>query len=628
MYIEKVMNNGIAYLRLVESVYVANDPTLKGSRKRIICSLGPLKKFDDGKPDFVQRLKESFKNGNPIIKELIPYCSSTSPLEKYKFDLSEGDPDCIGHPKLYSHCLIECILEELGLVSFFGRYKQFTNYDFDLLGFFRLLIYGRILNPASKINTINQNNDYYNPIIDNPYEYNVYDTLSFIEQYQTSIINKINKSLITSFGRTTNIIYYDVTNFFYETERPDDDLEDEEGNIIKKGIRKFGVCKEERKLPIVQMGLFIDEQGIPISIETFPGNTLDHLTVIESLENTIDNLNLKRYIFVGDRGVYRGNNTAHLLNRNNGYIISKSIAKTNKKEKEWIFNDEDYVFINQDFKYKSRLIKRTVRINDNEKQDIVEKVIVYWSKKFYDKQIAENKSFLDFIDKLEQSPSSFRLSKFESKNIAKYIKKEVVNKNTGEIINSDELKAVIDYEKINEFKSTFGYYQIVSSEIKMDDKSIIDAYHGLSRIEDQFRTMKGSLDTRPLFVRTEGHIKAHLLTCMIALIAIRIIQNKIVEYKKVNSNLFPKKEYKKIKGQLIPITPSEPEWEMGLSGDRIQKALNKWTVETLTNQYYRFNNLDDQDLKLILDAFNIKIPTKLFTKMDLKQIKTSIKITT
>jgi transposase len=79
------------------------------------------------------------------------------------------------------------------------------------------------------------------------------------------------------------------------------------------------------------MGLFMDEQGLPISIETFPGNTLDHLTMIDALSNTVDKLNLSRFIFVGDRGMCSGTNMVHLLKRNHGYIISKSIEKTSKK---------------------------------------------------------------------------------------------------------------------------------------------------------------------------------------------------------------------------------------------------------------------------------------------------------
>lgn len=605
MFVEKFSNNGIPYLRLVESQRYTNANGVRTVRKKSIYNIGPLKKFDDGMPDYVQRLKDSFKNGSPLIPELLPYCSSQPTLHKYALDIFEGDPDCIGHPKLYSHCLIEKILEELDLISFMGRYKQLTHYEFDLTGFFRLLVYGRILNPASKIKTVSQNNDYYLPIVKNLYEYNIYDTLDFLYDYKKSIINRINKSLVTSFHRTTNIIFYDVTNFYFEIEHPDEDYEDEDGNIIK-GIRKMGVCKEERKLPIVQMGLFMDEQGIPISIETFPGNTLDHLTVTESLKNSIEQLDMKKFIFVGDRGMYRGNNTSHLIETNNGYIISKSIEKTNKEEKAWIYDNEGYEG-NASFKHKSHTVKRTVKGNDGEMHTIVEKVVVYWSEKFYKKQVAENKSFLEFIEKLEQNPESFRITKSQSKNIKRFLKKECMNEETGEILESSKIKMMLDKEKINRYKESFGYYQIVTSELDMEDMRVIDIYHGLTRIENQFEIMKGALSTRPLRVRTPEHIEAHLLSCMIALIVIRIIQNKIVQFKGKSK---------------------DKHWENGLSAERIQKALNKWTVELISNDLYRFNNIDDADLKLILDAFDIKIPIKLFRAGELRSLKSSIKITT
>ena len=185
------------------------------------------------------------------------------------------------------------------------------------------------------------------------------------------------------------------------------------------------------------------------------------------------------------------------------------------------------------------------------------------------------------------------------------IKKDVVNDKAGGVLKSKDLKTILDYDKVNKYKESFGYYQIVTSELDMEDRKVIDIYHGLSRIEDQFRTMKSDLETRPIYVRTKEHIYSHLLICMISLIVIRIIQNKINEYTKQEA---------------------KNKWNMGLSGSRIQRALNKWTVSELGNGYYRFNDVDDADLKLILDSFNIEIPIKLFNKMELKNIKTSIKI--
>ena len=594
MFVETFMNNGKPYLRLVESKYVVKDGK-SSARKTVFLNLGPVSRFDDGKGDYVKRLKESFKNGNPLIKELLPYVTKKPDRVTYDISFKEGDPDCIGHNKLFSNALIERIMEEIGITSFIGRYKQLTNFEFDLMGFVRLLIYGRILSPASKIETTHQNNNYYSDIIKNIYEYNIYDTLSFLYDYRSNIINWINKRLIDKFSRKTNVIFYDVTNFFFEIENPDEGEED---------LRKMGVSKEQRRQPIVQMGLFMDENGIPISIETFPGNTLDHLTMQKALNNTIDNLNLDRFIFVGDRGMYRGDNTYYLINHNNGYIISKSIEKTSQEEKKWIYNQDDYIKVSDEFKYKSCIIKRKVKTEDGMK-DITEKVVVYFSQKFYNKQMNDNKNFLEFINKLEKNPENFRITKSMYGAIKKFIKKDLLNTKSGEVLKSNDLKAMIDYDKVNKYKSSFGYYQIVTSELDMDDKKIIETYHGLSRIEDQFRVMKGDLETRPLYVRTNEHIYSHLLICLLSLIIIRIIQNKIVNHLKINN---------------------DKNWNMGLSGARIQNALNKWTISELTNGYYRFNDIDDLDLKLILESFNINIPNKLFRMMELKNLKTSIKI--
>ena len=594
MALEIITNNGYKYIRVVENKYVVVNGS-PSCRKKVLLNVGPVSKFDDGKPDYIKRLKESFKNGNPLIPALLPYVEKKPVRETYDISFKEGDPDCIGHNKIFANALIERIMEEIGVTTFIGKYKAQTNYEFDLMGFVRLLIYGRILNPASKIATVNQNDNYYSDIIKDVYEYNVYDTLSFLYDYKDKLINWVNNRLISKFNRTTNVIYYDVTNFFFETEEPDEGEDD---------LRKMGVSKEHRKQPIVQMGLFMDEQGVPISIETFPGNTLDHLTLKSALDKSINNLNLSRFILVGDRGMYRGDNSYYLTNMNSGYIISKSIEKTAKEEKEWIYKQEGYNIVSKDFKYKSRVIKRKVTVGD-EKKDITEKVVVYFSKKFYDKQMHDNKSFLEFIDKLQKNPENFRISKSQSSTLKKFLKKELLNDKTGEILNSKDLKALLDFDKINKYKESFGYYQIVTSELDMDDKNIIDTYHGLSRIEDQFRVMKSDLETRPMYVRTKEHINSHILICLLSLIIIRIIQNKVINY----SN--PKVDNK---------------WSMGLSGSRIQTALNKWTVSEITNGYYRFNDLNDKDLKLILDSFEINIPTKLFKKMELHNIKTSIKV--
>ena len=606
MFIECVKNNGIPYLRLVQGVRVTNKDGYRSSRKKVILSIGPLSRFDDGLPDYVDRLKKSFKAGNPLIPELLPYCEDNKLVDVYRFSIKEGSPDCFGHPKFYSHLLLERILEELGLHTFFSSYKRLTKIKFDVYGFAKLLVFGRLLNPASKSATVRQNEDYYEPILKDYNPDNVYDTLTFIAENKDKIIRRMNTNLVKKAGRSPEVIYYDVTNFYFEIEDPDDDILDEEGNVLKKGQRKFGVCKEERHQPIVQMGLFMDDEGIPIAIESFPGNTLDHLTLRPAMKKTIDGLEFSRFMLIADRGICNYMNLLHLLDAGNGYIVSKSLMKSKKQEREWAYNDEGYTVISPDFKYKSRIVKRTVKDENGNSRQVEEQVVVYWSRKFEKRSIRENKKFLDFLEKLEDNPANFRITALQAKSLKKFMKKEYVNLKTGEILNSNDIRAFIDFNKVKAYKNSMGYYQLVTSELTMTPKTVIDKYHGLTQTEDQFKVMKGDLETRPIYVRTPEHVDAHLLICMIALVMMRIIQKRIRDFG--------------------PDKSKDLYWNVGMSAERIQQALNKWKVDKLPDDLYRFMNVDDPDLALILKAFNIEIPAKLYRRGELKAIKTGTKI--
>lgn len=607
MYVESFKNNGIPYLRLVRNDRVTNKKGIKTSTKTVVLNIGPLSRFDDGLPDYMERLKKSFKAGQPLIPLLLPYCEKTPPAQTYQFSMKEGSPDCFGHPKIFSHVLLERILEELGLNTFFSSYKRFSKLQYDVYGFAKLLIFGRLLNPASKSATVRQNGDYYEPVLGPHNPDNVFDTLDFLFANKDKIIRRINTNLVKKARRSPQVIYYDVTNFYFEIGAPDEDVLDEEGNILEKGLRRMGVCKEERKLPIVQMGLFMDDEGIPIAIETFPGNTLDHLTLRKSLENNIDGMDFSRFILIADRGICNYPNLLHVSDAGNGYIVSKSLLKSTKKEQEWTYSDDGYISVNKDFKYKSRIVKKTVKDENGNKRTIEEKVVVYWSRKFQARAEQENKKFLDFLKKLEEHPENFRITALQSKSLRKFFKKECVNEKTGEILDSSKIRAFVDFDKVAEYKKSLGYYQIVTSELTMDAQEVIEKYHGLTQIEDQFRVMKSDLETRPLYVSTPEHVTAHLLICMIALILMRIIQKRIRD------------------SGSVAIDP-DAYWSSGLNAGRIQAALNKWKVDLLPGDLYRFMDADAPDLKLILDAFGIRLPPKLYRRAELKHIKTEIKV--
>lgn len=148
---------------------------------------------------------------------------------------------------------------------------------------------------------------------------------------------------------------------------------------------------------------------------------------------------------------------------------------------------------------------------------------MYWSKRFQERSEKENKRFIDFLEKLEESPENFRITAAESISLKRFFKKECVNTKTGEVLNSADLKPMIDFSLVEEYKKEMGYYQIITSELTMSADEIIEKYHGMTQIEEQFHAMKGELETRPIYVRTPEHIEAHLLICLISLIILRII---------------------------------------------------------------------------------------------------------
>lgn len=515
MYIDIFKNNGTEYIRLRESYRTKTAEGKVAIRKKTICNIGPLSKFDDGQPDYLERLRESFRLGNPLIPELTEYTGKKPPIEKYSIRLQEGDPECVGHPQLYSHVFLDKLFDELGLEDFFRSYKGFSKIQYDVLNFVRLLVYGRILNPDSKMATLEQNDDYYTPLLKNFNKYNVYDTLDFIYENKEKIIRRMNTSLVKKWHRNPEIIFYDVTNFFFEIEDPDEDVLDEYGNVIEKGFRKIGVSKENRKQPIVQMGLFMDDQGLPISIESFPGNTLDANTFKPAISKSIDGLEYARFIMIADRGMCNYQNVFHLLDQDNGYILAKSLLKSTKAEQEWAYSDDGFIQESRDFKYKSRIMKRTVKDANGKKRTVTENVIVYWSRNFYERDLHENARFLETLEKILKNPKGFRITDMQARMLRPFFKSDFINSETGEVIAASKLKALLDKEKLEEFKSHFGYYQIITSEINMPPLEAIEKYHGLTRIEDQFRvdpypekwTLRRSAKSKHIYKFSSARIK-------------------------------------------------------------------------------------------------------------------------
>jgi transposase len=538
-----------------------------------IKGLGRLSKFDDGKPDYLKRLRKSFKDGEPLIKELTDFTIENKKIT-LTFDLKN---DKYADPKNIGYAFIKPYIEFLGLGDILRNFKSRSKIKYDLLGIVRLLIYGRILNPKSKLKTLDQNNDYFKPPVQGLKEKDIYKALDVLNKKSVSLQKTMNNKIKnSSIGRNTETLFYDVTNTYFETGYSDVDITDEiTGEILEIGLRKKGVSKEYRPEPIVQFGLYVDQNGLPISYKVFPGNTLDTTTLRPSIQESVDNFSLGRIIVVADRGLNSDKNISFLLSKNNGYIFSKSIKKNKPEVRNWILDKSEYKDKDNkkwsdesNFVLKSRIIKRKLATGE----EVEEKQIVYWSKAHYLREVKQNKKFMDYLDTVIEFPDKI---KDRQAKVEHFLKKEIVDKKTGKKMMGTKIKREIDIKKVNQWKALMGYYLICTSETKKSNLEIINKYKGLSKIEDSFRITKSDLKLRPVYLWTKEHINAHFLICFISLLIIRIIQFKILSNKE-NTVAFDDKN-----------------WEQGITAERLKYELKNFTADELTNGFYKISNPSD-----------------------------------
>ena len=613
MHIEAANNNGTKYLKLARCHRGTNSKGKRTIIKQVVLNIGPLSKFDDGKPGYLDRLRRSFRDGTPLIPALEPYVGGAA-AKTHVIRYRDGDPACEGETKRLAACVLDPLFSALGLDQFFASVKHASKIQYDLQGIVRLLVYGRILEPASKCATMGQNGCYYEPLVRSSNPDNVYDALTVMDENAEKIFRRMNTCIKRGVGRNPSTVFYDVTNFFFEIPDADPDVEvevtDEDGKKSTetvRGLRKFGVSKENRKQPIVQIGLFMDDNGIPISFGMFPGNTLDHHTLRPAMKETVDAFGLDRFILVADRGMYSGTNMCHVTDAGNGYIVSKSLRKSTAAERRWAVSPDGYTVVSDRFRHKSRTRERTVYDEDGRKRRIKEKVVVYWSKAFYDRDVFEHGKFLDFVERLRANPAGFRVTAAQSRSLKRFLKKDVVNSKNGEVLDGTKLVALIDDDKLNEFNELMGYYQIATSELEMDDRAVIEKYHGLTQIEDQFREMKGTLEARPVFVNTPEHIHAHLLVCFIALTMMRLVQRKVAAA-----------ETKKDDG-------GDLKWSYGMSGARLSAALREWQVLRHPDGLYQMVNSSGEDIRRVLAALGVILKPTIYTEGGLAALKSGVK---
>jgi transposase len=579
--------------------YSVKEGSVFKSRKRVVRNLGPLSRFDDGKPDYLARLRKSFKEGYPLIPELADLVPGTPVKDRVTIHFDRKvEQDCMLEPKNIGYFLLDGLYDALGIYDVLNKHKSMTKIKYDVNGLAKLLVFGRALYPESKSQDFKKRERYVFNVASSDSMIEVYRVLDCLNEKSEAIQKRMNYKIANIIGRNTEVCFYDVTNYYFEIDQNDEDILDKDGNVVQKGLRKKGVSKEKRSEPIVQMGLFIDDKGIPMAYHLFPGSNTDQTTLRPALKKSIDAMQFGKVIIVADGGLNNGKNIAHILKEGNGYILSKSTKKSAKNVRKWILDEDGYEWNEKKtFKVKSMIRERTVEDEDKNKITFKEKLVCYWSKKHYEREVKESEKFIEYLNSIIANPDKL---KDKPKKTEKFLRKMEVDRETGEVLDT-HTHLSLNMDKIREYMDLLGYYTIMTSETEKTDREIINKYHGLSRIEDSFRIIKSDLEGRPVYVHPPEHINAHFLICFIALTMIRLIQYKILKFQGKD-------------------TLNEDGWEAGITADRIKKALGSFQADALPGGYYRLTK-PTEDLQLILNAFDIHADLRLPTISELRQFK-------
>lgn len=565
MFLKKTPNkSGRINLAIVDGYY---DKATKKTKHKVIESLGYLdeleKQYDDPIDYFTKRAKKLTEEKK----------ARQAPIN---FTFYDSDRLCVGDNlrKNFGYAALSKIYHELELDKFLNNRQRHTKESYDANTIMKMLVYSRILAPASKKSSFDHREMFFektNYSLDD-----VYRCLSFLNKHKETIQVWMNDKIKEYYGRDTSLIYYDVTNYYFET--------DEQNDFLRKGV-----SKEHRPNPIVQMGLFMDNNAIPITYELFAGNTNDCLTYRPNFGRIKKQFNLGRVISVADKGMTTGDNIWYTINTptHDGYVFSMSIRGAEKSMKEYVLDDEGYVWLGKEYKRKSRKYPRTIQVTSTSgkkiKKQVDEKQVVFWSEKYAKRAKAEREAALAKARDLAANPGSY--TRATSYGAAKYVKKVDYDKDTGEILTASSILD-IDEDLIREEEALDGYYMLLTSEMDTPDDKIIDMYRGLWRIEESFKITKSELEARPVYVWTREHIEAHFLTCFIALTISRILEMKL--------------EHKYSTGRIID-------------------SLSRAECSLLQQNYYVFDYYDEV-LKDIGNVTNIDFSKRIRTLGEIKQV--------
>ena len=498
----------------------------------------------------IQKMNEEYRVGRVTYDYKVDF---NERVERTEDEASASKEQNIGY------FYLQDIIRHLKLKDFFSEQTADRKITFDCYTILRFLTYARILDPASKHSTWEDLETYY----EKPdFEYHhILLFMDVLHDYYDDYLCWLYKKSGSVYKRDASVLYYDCTNFYFECEKEDDVVVDEVTGEIMTGLRKYGVSKEHRPNPIVEMGLFMDRNGIPISMCLHPGNTSEQLTAIPLEKEILRMTDGAKFIYCADAGL--GSYNIRKFNSMGGraFIVTQSIKKLSNVLKTAVFNDCDYKLLSNDRPVSVEQLKTMDRsekdnlplYNDSAYKTVIadkaldlglyeekvlangkvakvkatgllkQKVIITFSRKMMEyqravrnRQIERAKGMLERKDpeEIKKGPNDVR----------RFMKRVAKTKNGEKAV----VEYILDEKKIAEEEKYDGYYAVATN---LDDpaKDILAVTHNRYKIEDCFRIMKTNFSGRPVFHWTPNRIRSHFLICYTALLVYRLLENKLTE---------------------------------------------------------------------------------------------------
>ena len=506
------------------------------------------------------------------------------------------------------------IYAKLNLSDFFKSVSSDRKITYDCNKICQFLTYARILDPASKYGTYDKLDTYYEkPQVEYQHMIRFLDILDRnSDQYLKHLFD--NSENIVK--RDTSVMYYDCTNYFFETEKPDEEIVDEVTGEIILGLRQFGISKENKTSPIVEMGLIMDSRGIPISMCIHPGNTNEQLTAVPLEKEVIKMTGNKKFIYCADAGL--GSYNIRKFNDMGGraYIVTQSVKKLGQEIKDIVFNDSNYRLLSNDDAITLKEMRTFDKKDANNLSlynDFAYKVIpantamdtglyeekVYKNgrtKKVKTKGTLHQYIIVTFSRKMMEYQRTIRERQLErAKKLLRLKDPEKIKKGPNDIrrflknTSSDTANYVLDMDKIHEEEKYDGFYAVATN---LDDsaKDILAVAQNRYKIEDCFRIMKTNFDARPVFLRKPERIRAHFLICYTALLIYRLMECKLDD-------------------NLTHVTTSN-----------LIKTLRNMNVVNMDDMYYKSIYSGSQTLDALERCFELQLNRKYYRPSDLNKI--------